>query len=63
MTLGFASFSSSFSAVTGANWTAQYDVRVDLQTKETPVTLIYKAAVTQNTAEVSYWLNKRAFLD
>ncbi|KAF8636223.1 hypothetical protein AX17_003709 [Amanita inopinata Kibby_2008] len=38
-------------AVTGASWSAFYDVRVDTQTKETPVSLIYKAAITQNTGE------------
>ncbi|KAF8340036.1 hypothetical protein F5887DRAFT_888929 [Amanita rubescens] len=38
-------------AVANASWSAQYDVRVDTLAKESPVTLIYKAAVTQNTAE------------
>lgn len=59
----FTSFSSSvfLAAVTGAKWTAQYDVRVDIQTKESPVTLVYKAAVTQHTAEVSYWINKSLY--
>ncbi|KAJ6555010.1 hypothetical protein DFH09DRAFT_1365962 [Mycena vulgaris] len=38
-------------AVPFATWTAFYDIRVDMDTKENPVTLIYKAAVKQNTGE------------
>ncbi|PFH53301.1 hypothetical protein AMATHDRAFT_1370 [Amanita thiersii Skay4041] len=38
-------------AVIGATWDAFYDVRVDTQTKETPVTIVYKAAITQNSGE------------
>ncbi|KAJ6519265.1 hypothetical protein C8R45DRAFT_950782 [Mycena sanguinolenta] len=38
-------------AVPYATWTAFYDIRVDMDTKEDPVTLIYKAAVKQNTGE------------
>ncbi|KAJ7640718.1 hypothetical protein DFH06DRAFT_620450, partial [Mycena polygramma] len=38
-------------AVPFASWTAFYDIRVDMDTKETPVKLIYKAAVKQNTGE------------
>ncbi|KAJ7119753.1 hypothetical protein C8R44DRAFT_788827 [Mycena epipterygia] len=38
-------------AVPFATWTAFYDIRVDMKTKENPVTLIYKAAVKQNTGE------------
>ncbi|TDL13136.1 hypothetical protein BD410DRAFT_833371, partial [Rickenella mellea] len=38
-------------AVANASWKAAYDIRVDMQTKETPVTLIYKAAITQSTGE------------
>ncbi|KAJ7505898.1 hypothetical protein B0H11DRAFT_1976597 [Mycena galericulata] len=38
-------------AVPFASWTAFYDIRVDMDTKENPVTLIYKAAVKQNTGE------------
>ncbi|KAJ7913867.1 hypothetical protein B0H13DRAFT_1612159 [Mycena leptocephala] len=38
-------------AVPYASWTAFYDIRVDMDTKESPVTLIYKAAVKQNTGE------------
>ncbi|KAJ7640734.1 mucoidy inhibitor A [Mycena polygramma] len=38
-------------AVPFASWTAFYDIRVDMDTKESPVTLIYKAAVKQNTGE------------
>ena len=35
-----------------ASWTAIYDVRVDMQAPTNPVTIIYKAAITQDTAEV-----------
>ncbi|KAG5641474.1 hypothetical protein DXG03_005126 [Asterophora parasitica] len=38
-------------AVHGATWNAGYDIRVDMQSKEEPVTLIYKAAITQRTGE------------
>ncbi|KAJ7100439.1 hypothetical protein C8R44DRAFT_716544 [Mycena epipterygia] len=38
-------------AVPFATWTAFYDIRVDMETKENPVALIYKAAVKQNTGE------------
>ncbi|KAJ6498227.1 hypothetical protein DFH09DRAFT_945554 [Mycena vulgaris] len=38
-------------AVPAATWTAFYDIRVDMDTKENPVTLIYKAAVRQKTGE------------
>ena len=41
-----------------ANWTAGYDIRVDMQAEEHPVTLIYKAAITQNTGEVRFALCK-----
>ncbi|KAJ7071349.1 hypothetical protein C8F01DRAFT_1110168 [Mycena amicta] len=37
-------------AVPSATWTAFYDIRV-MNTKESPVKLIYKAAVTQDTGE------------
>jgi hypothetical protein len=40
-------------AVPRATWTAFYDIRVDMSTKEDPINLIYKAAITQNTGEVS----------
>lgn len=43
-------------AVHGATWDAFYDIRVSMQTKETPVTLIYKAAITQNTGEVCFFV-------
>jgi hypothetical protein len=49
----------SLAAVYGASWDALYDIRVDMHTEEKPVTLIYKAAITQNTGEVlthSLWL-------
>ncbi|KAL0946102.1 hypothetical protein HGRIS_012367 [Hohenbuehelia grisea] len=39
-------------AVRRANWSATYDIRVDMQTKEKPVMLIYKAAIWQTTGEV-----------
>jgi uncharacterized protein (TIGR02231 family) len=38
-------------AVHSAYWSPGYYVRVDMQTKETPVMLIYKAAITQSTGE------------
>ncbi|KAF5374163.1 hypothetical protein D9615_008847 [Tricholomella constricta] len=38
-------------AVHGATWNAGYDIRVDMHTNEEPVTLIYKAAITQDTGE------------
>ncbi|KAF7360582.1 hypothetical protein MVEN_00789500 [Mycena venus] len=38
-------------AVPLASWTAFYDIRVNMDTKESPVKLIYKAAVKQNTGE------------
>ncbi|KAJ7101544.1 hypothetical protein B0H15DRAFT_414267 [Mycena belliarum] len=38
-------------AVPYATWTAFYDIRVDMDTKDNAVTLIYKAAVQQNTGE------------
>ena len=43
---------NSGTAVYGATWRALYDIRVDMQTKEKPVKLIYKAAITQDTGEV-----------
>ncbi|KAJ7315018.1 hypothetical protein DFH08DRAFT_820983 [Mycena albidolilacea] len=38
-------------AVPYASWTAFYDIRVDMDAKESPVKLIYKAAIKQNTGE------------
>ncbi|KAJ7776833.1 hypothetical protein DFH07DRAFT_797953 [Mycena maculata] len=38
-------------AVPSATWTAFYDIRVDMNAKEDPITLIYKAAIVQNTGE------------
>ncbi|KAK0202646.1 hypothetical protein DFS33DRAFT_1341884 [Desarmillaria ectypa] len=38
-------------AVNRASWYAVYDVRVNTQTEETPVTLIYKANIKQATGE------------
>ncbi|KAJ3537111.1 hypothetical protein NMY22_g5732 [Coprinellus aureogranulatus] len=38
-------------AVSNATWAAQYDIRVAMQTKEKPITLIYKGAITQDTGE------------
>ncbi|KAJ7101545.1 hypothetical protein B0H15DRAFT_919820 [Mycena belliarum] len=38
-------------AVPSANWAAFYDIRVDMAAKDDPITLIYKAAITQNTGE------------
>lgn len=39
-------------AVQYPTWKASYDIRVDMQAKEKPVKLIYKAAITQSTGEV-----------
>ncbi|KAJ3526070.1 hypothetical protein NMY22_g10322 [Coprinellus aureogranulatus] len=39
-------------AVTGASWSALYDVRANTESKETPVEIVYKAAISQNTGEV-----------
>jgi hypothetical protein len=41
-------------AVPWASWTPLYDLRVDTTAKEHSVTLIYKAAIKQNTGEVCY---------
>ncbi|KIK59443.1 hypothetical protein GYMLUDRAFT_245135 [Collybiopsis luxurians FD-317 M1] len=38
-------------AVSSANWEAVYDIRVDLEAKENPLTLVYKAAIVQDTGE------------
>ncbi|KAF6747896.1 hypothetical protein DFP72DRAFT_1167026 [Ephemerocybe angulata] len=38
-------------AVRGATWSAQYDIRVAMQSKEKPVNLIYKGALIQDTGE------------
>ncbi|KAJ7119768.1 hypothetical protein C8R44DRAFT_737530 [Mycena epipterygia] len=38
-------------AVPWATWTALYDIRVDMNAKDEPITLIYKAAITQDTGE------------
>ncbi|KAJ7162879.1 hypothetical protein C8R46DRAFT_903388 [Mycena filopes] len=38
-------------AVPRATWTAFYDIRVDMSTKEDPITLIYKAGIKQDTGE------------
>ncbi|TFK68831.1 hypothetical protein BDN72DRAFT_797234 [Pluteus cervinus] len=38
-------------AVRQAAWAAGYDIRVDMQAKEKPVTVIYKAAISQSTGE------------
>ncbi|KAF7318762.1 DH domain-containing protein [Mycena chlorophos] len=38
-------------AVPRATWKAFYDIRVDMNTKDDPIKLIYKAGVTQNTGE------------
>lgn len=43
-----------FLAVRLATWNAGYDIRVDMQGKEKPITLIYKAGITQDTGEVRY---------
>lgn len=38
--------------VRNASWAAAYDIRVDMNAKEKPVTLIYRAGIKQNTGEV-----------
>jgi uncharacterized protein (TIGR02231 family) len=38
-------------AVRNATWSAGYDIRVDMQSKDKPITLIYKASITQDTGE------------
>ncbi|KAG5653093.1 hypothetical protein H0H81_002318 [Sphagnurus paluster] len=38
-------------ALHGASWVARCDIRVDTQTEEKPVALIYKATMTQSTGE------------
>jgi uncharacterized protein (TIGR02231 family) len=38
-------------AVHGATWNAGYDIRVDMKTKDKPVTLTYKAGIIQDTGE------------
>lgn len=42
----------SLVAVHGASWTAGYDIRVNTHTYDEPVSLIYKASITQQTGEV-----------
>jgi hypothetical protein len=39
-------------AVHSATWNAGYDIRVDMKTKDKPVTLTYKAGIVQDTGEV-----------
>ncbi|KAF9559709.1 hypothetical protein CPC08DRAFT_708583 [Agrocybe pediades] len=38
-------------AVNRASWSAAYDIRVDMQAEDKPVSLIYKASITQDTGE------------
>ncbi|KAJ3796169.1 hypothetical protein GGU11DRAFT_832904, partial [Lentinula aff. detonsa] len=40
-------------AVFSANWEAIYDIRVNLESKDHPLTLIYKASIVQNTGEAT----------
>ncbi|KAF8958010.1 hypothetical protein BDZ97DRAFT_1924037 [Flammula alnicola] len=37
--------------VLNADWTPSYDIRVDTQSKEKNITIVYKAAIAQNTGE------------
>lgn len=39
-------------AVSHASWEAGYDIRVDMQTPNAPVQVIYKAGINQRTGEV-----------
>ncbi|KAI3613241.1 mucoidy inhibitor a [Moniliophthora roreri] len=48
-------------AVHGATWRAAYDLRIDTTKKDKPVTLIYKAVVSQSTGES--WDNISLTLD
>ncbi|KAJ7914298.1 hypothetical protein B0H13DRAFT_2462207 [Mycena leptocephala] len=48
--LSFDNVVNVLAAVPRATWTAFYDLRVDMSTKEDPINLIYKA-ITQNTGE------------
>ncbi|KAJ8461902.1 hypothetical protein ONZ45_g18128 [Pleurotus djamor] len=41
--------------VAEANWSAQYDLRVNLESKEKAVKLIYKASICQNTGEACFF--------
>jgi len=34
-----------------ATWCAGYDIRVDMQSKEKPISLVYKGSITQDTGE------------
>ncbi|CAA7266059.1 unnamed protein product [Cyclocybe aegerita] len=38
-------------AVSCATWSAGYDIRVDMQAQDKPISLIYKASITQSTGE------------
>ncbi|KAF4603111.1 hypothetical protein EYR38_003516 [Pleurotus pulmonarius] len=38
-------------AVPGVSWQASYDIRINMQSKDTPFTLRYKAAISQSTGE------------
>ncbi|KAJ3849109.1 hypothetical protein EV368DRAFT_47976 [Lentinula lateritia] len=44
-------------AVFSANWEAVYDIRVNVESKDHPLTLVYKAAIVQNTGEASKPMN------
>ncbi|KAH7867733.1 uncharacterized protein C8R40DRAFT_1242021 [Lentinula edodes] len=44
-------------AVFSANWEAIYDIRVNVESKDHPLTLVYKAAIVQNTGEASKPMN------
>ncbi|KAJ8522073.1 hypothetical protein ONZ45_g1288 [Pleurotus djamor] len=48
-------------AVPEANWEARYDIRVVMLAKEKPVSLIYKAAISQSTGEA--WDNVKLCLE
>lgn len=40
--------------VSNAIWTATYDIYVNMDTEEKPVTLVYKAVILQSTGEVCH---------
>ncbi len=49
-------FLTCYEVVVNARWYAGYDLRVNTQTKEKPVKLIYQATVIQDTGEVRFWV-------
>jgi len=48
---------TSLLGVSGATWDAIYDIYVDMNTKENPATVVYKASIIQNTGEVNRYFH------